>query len=439
MRERPRRGVRREAVPRRRSAAPPRSTPARCATRSSPTPAVLRRRAAQGRHHDGLRADRRHDGDGFCGSPRVAAAVAIFDGGRRRRRAAQPASGGRTGSDSPGQQSLLDGRQRARDRRLRRRRGEVPRGDLSSTPSSTTPTGDWRAILYGQKKYRRRSSCCGARPIRPISTCASSSASTSTRRRTRRRRRRCGCSRTSSRSGPTSYAAQLQLGQHLVKTEPKRAAAALEAYLKYRPPSAASLDPQIHMLLGTAYLYAKDWESAQREFEGLLKTKPNDMTAKLMLGAGARRQERLQPGHLALRAHPRRGAASSRASTTTSAAATCARSAPPTRCARPSSTSRPSRTTPRATCSCATRSTSRRTIRRALGRVPAGGAAGSGQRRDQGQGRPHLPRHEELPVGGDLPRAGGGRRQGVGCGPRIPRCWARSPRRTRRCTRRTTS
>ena len=39
------------------------------------------------------------------------------------------------------------------------------------------------------------------------------------------------------------------------------------------------------MVLGTAYLYGKDYESAQREFEGLLKTKPNDMTAKLMLGA----------------------------------------------------------------------------------------------------------------------------------------------------------
>src|SRR5262249_16855161 len=84
---------------------------------------------------------------------------------------------------------------------------------------------------------------------------------------------------------PDSYAAQLQLGQHLVKSEPKRAAAAIEVYLRYRPPSAASLDPQIHMVLGTAYVYAKEWDAAQKEFEGLLKTKPNDMTAKLMLGS----------------------------------------------------------------------------------------------------------------------------------------------------------
>jgi tetratricopeptide (TPR) repeat protein len=84
---------------------------------------------------------------------------------------------------------------------------------------------------------------------------------------------------------PESYAAQLQLGQHLYKTDPKHGAAALEMYLKYRPPSAASLDPQIHMILGTAYMLSKDWDAAQKEFDGLLKTKPNDMTAKLMLGA----------------------------------------------------------------------------------------------------------------------------------------------------------
>jgi tetratricopeptide (TPR) repeat protein len=39
------------------------------------------------------------------------------------------------------------------------------------------------------------------------------------------------------------------------------------------------------MVLGTAYVYAKEWDAAQAEFEGLLKTKPNDMTAKLMLGS----------------------------------------------------------------------------------------------------------------------------------------------------------
>jgi tetratricopeptide (TPR) repeat protein len=84
---------------------------------------------------------------------------------------------------------------------------------------------------------------------------------------------------------PESYASQMQLGQYLVRTEPKHAAAAIEMYLKYRPPAAADQDAQVRMVLGTAYVYAKEWDAAQHEFEGLLKTKPNDMTAKLMLGS----------------------------------------------------------------------------------------------------------------------------------------------------------
>lgn len=83
---------------------------------------------------------------------------------------------------------------------------------------------------------------------------------------------------------PEAFAVQLQLGQHFVRSEPRRAAIALESYLKYRPAAAAELDPQIHMLLGTAYVYARDWDSAQREFDGLLRTRPNDTAAKLMLG-----------------------------------------------------------------------------------------------------------------------------------------------------------
>jgi tetratricopeptide (TPR) repeat protein len=86
---------------------------------------------------------------------------------------------------------------------------------------------------------------------------------------------------------PEAYAAQLQLGQYRLasRTDPKAAAAALEAYLKYRPAAASASDPDVHMKLGTAYFYGKDWDAAQHEFEGLLKIKPNDTTAKLMLGA----------------------------------------------------------------------------------------------------------------------------------------------------------
>jgi tetratricopeptide (TPR) repeat protein len=84
---------------------------------------------------------------------------------------------------------------------------------------------------------------------------------------------------------PEAFLAQLQLGQHIYKTDPKAGATCFENFLKYRPPSASSLDPTAHMLLGTAYVYAKEWDQAQREFEGQLKVKPNDMTAKLMLGS----------------------------------------------------------------------------------------------------------------------------------------------------------
>ena len=83
---------------------------------------------------------------------------------------------------------------------------------------------------------------------------------------------------------PVSFAAQLQLGQHFLKIDPKRAAVALEGYLKSRPANLVTTDEQIHNLLGTAYLLAKEWDLAQNEFQGLLKTKPNEVAYKLGLG-----------------------------------------------------------------------------------------------------------------------------------------------------------
>ncbi len=83
---------------------------------------------------------------------------------------------------------------------------------------------------------------------------------------------------------PDSFAAQEKLGEHYLKGEPQKAAEAFRAYFRSRPQAAAELDPQVHMLLGTALVFAKDWEEAQKEFEGLLKTKPNDLNSKLMLG-----------------------------------------------------------------------------------------------------------------------------------------------------------
>ncbi len=83
---------------------------------------------------------------------------------------------------------------------------------------------------------------------------------------------------------PDSFAAQEKLGEFYLRNDPQKAAEAFKAYFKSRPAAAAELDPQVHMLLGTALVLAKDYDEAQKEFEGLLKTKPNDLGAKLMLG-----------------------------------------------------------------------------------------------------------------------------------------------------------
>ncbi|HEY7955485.1 MAG TPA: tetratricopeptide repeat protein [Polyangia bacterium] len=83
---------------------------------------------------------------------------------------------------------------------------------------------------------------------------------------------------------PSSFAAQLQLGQHYFKSDPKRAANAFELYLRHRPPAAAESDALVHEKLGTDYILMHDWDAAQGQFEGILRSKPNDMTAKLLLG-----------------------------------------------------------------------------------------------------------------------------------------------------------
>jgi tetratricopeptide (TPR) repeat protein len=84
---------------------------------------------------------------------------------------------------------------------------------------------------------------------------------------------------------PEAYAAQGQLGQYYLKIDPRKAAAAIEAYLKYRPSNMTEADQAMHEKLGFAYLYAKEWEPAQREFESQLRAKPTDLNAKLGLGA----------------------------------------------------------------------------------------------------------------------------------------------------------
>ncbi len=84
---------------------------------------------------------------------------------------------------------------------------------------------------------------------------------------------------------PDSFASQIHLGQHFYKADPKKGIKALEAFLKTRPQSAATYDEQAHVWLGTAYLLNKEWDLSIKEFDGILKSKPNDLAGKLMLGS----------------------------------------------------------------------------------------------------------------------------------------------------------
>ncbi len=211
-------------------------------------------------------------------------ATATTVGTERWAAAQAPTAGGRTGSASPGDQALIDGRKALESDDFATAEQKF-REAISLDPKLNDAYWRLAAILYGKKKYTEAIELLRRAPDQTDLDV----------------REQLGLAlyKTSSppppeavklledvvTKRPDSYAAQLQLGQHLVKSDPKRAAAAIEVYLKYRPPSAASLDPQIHMVLGTAYVYAKEWDAAQKEFEGLLKTKPNDMTARLMLGS----------------------------------------------------------------------------------------------------------------------------------------------------------
>ncbi len=84
---------------------------------------------------------------------------------------------------------------------------------------------------------------------------------------------------------PTKFGAQLQLGLHYIKGEPKKAAAALEAYLKNRrsDENALKMDPAIKQKLASAYFGDKDYDSAIRIFDELLHGKPNDVNLMIAL------------------------------------------------------------------------------------------------------------------------------------------------------------
>ena len=213
----------------------------------------------------------------------VAAAMVMVTVAVQRAASAQ-GIGGRSGSASRGQQALDDGRKALESDDFANAEQKF-REAISLDPKLNDAYWRLAAILYGKKEYAKSVQLLRSAPdqqdldIREQLGLALYKTANPPPAESIRLLEDVVSKR------PDSYAAQLQLGQHLVRTEPKRAAAAIEVYLRYRPPSAASLDPQIHMVLGTAYVYARDWDAAQKEFEGLLRTKPNDMTAKLMLGS----------------------------------------------------------------------------------------------------------------------------------------------------------
>lgn len=214
----------------------------------------------------------------------LAAALTMVSVAWERGVSAQSGVGGRSGSDSPGLQALTDGRKALESDDFAAAETKF-REAISLDPKLTDAYSKLAAVLYVKKQYAQAVELLRRAPDKTdidvreqlglsLYKTANPPPAESVRLLEDVVSKR-----------PESYAAQLQLGQHLVRSDPKRAAAAIEVYLKYRPPTAANLDPQIHMVLGTAYVYAKEWDLAQREFEGLLKTKPNDMTAKLMLGS----------------------------------------------------------------------------------------------------------------------------------------------------------
>ena len=277
---------------------------------------------------------------------------------------------------------------------------EVPRGHRARTPSSTTPTGAWRRSSTATRSTSRRSSCCAARPTRPTSTCASSSASTSTRPRTRRRPRRCKLL-----EDVVDQAARLVRGAAAARAAPasrasrKKAADGLRGLPEVSAAVGGELDPQIHMLLGTALRLRQGLGRGAARVRGAAQDQAQRHDRQADARRGARRQGRLQPGHLALRAHPRRGAEAAE-HLLQPRQLLPAREALRRRAARGRALHQgQADTTPRATCSSCDALYEQKNYPARARRVSDGGAAGSGQRRHQGQDRPHLPRHEELPVG----------------------------------------
>jgi len=68
-----------------------------------------------------------------------------------------------------------------------------------------------------------------------------------------------------------SFQVQTLRGEYYYSRDPAKAAAAFEAYLKYRPAGLAGGDAMPRLKLGIAYLTIERWEDAERQFETVTK------------------------------------------------------------------------------------------------------------------------------------------------------------------------
>jgi len=85
---------------------------------------------------------------------------------------------------------------------------------------------------------------------------------------------------------PESTGAELQLGLHFLRSDPKRAAEGFSAYLRYKPANTpAQVEEEVRLKLAQALLLAKEWDLALKELETLARSKPKDLNLKLLIGA----------------------------------------------------------------------------------------------------------------------------------------------------------
>src|SRR5262245_24945608 len=141
------------------------------------------------------------------------------------------AAQGRSGSDSPGQQALMDGRKALESDDFNTAEAKF-REAISLDPKLNDAYWRLAAILYGKKQYTQAVELLRRAPEQTdidvreqlgLSLYKTTTPPTPPPQEAVRLLEDVVAKR------PDSYAAELQLGQHLLKSEPKKAATALEA------------------------------------------------------------------------------------------------------------------------------------------------------------------------------------------------------------------